>query len=122
MFANGQESFEPADNGDLEPFYIFPLDGFQFMFSGEVENSSYDYKAVFDAIFEEFGTDKGNEVVTDLLKFSYKSDDLHEGIEQGSEIILYNLPAFYAIRMRTVENYDKLMSSILRTQMSTQTT
>ena len=111
-FANGLESFEPADNDDLEPFYIFPIDGFRFMYSTEVENSGNDYKKVFDTILEEFGADKGNEVLTDLLKFTYTSDNLYEGITQGSEIIMFNLPYFYAIRQSTVEDYKKLLSSI----------
>jgi len=112
IFANGELSFEPADHDDLEPFYVFPIDGYQFMYSREVENSSQDYKTVFDAIFEEFGSDRGNSVITDLLKFTYTSEKLHEGIESGSEIILYNIPYFYAIRTSTVDNYENLLKEI----------
>lgn len=110
IFANGEVSFDPADGG-LEPFYIFPIDGYQFMYSREVENSSQDYKKVFDTIFEEFG-DRGTEVITEMLKFTYTSDKLHEGIEMGSEIILYNIPYFYAIRESTVDNYNNTIAEI----------
>ena len=110
VFANGLISFESADMPELEPFFIFPIDGYQFMYSREVENSSQEYKMVFDSIFEEFGTEKGNEVITDLLKFNYTDEDLKEGIESGSEIILYNVPYFYAIRTKTVEYYGNLLS------------
>ncbi len=110
VFANGECSFEPADTEEAEPFYIFPIDGYRFMYSKEIENSSEDYKTVFDAVFEEFGADKGNEVITELLKFTYTGNNLSEGIDQGSEIILYNLPYFYAIRANTVEDYSELLT------------
>lgn len=112
IFANGEGSFEPADKKEFEPFYIFPIDGYQYMYSREVENSSQDYKTVFDAIFEEFGSERGNDVITDLLKFTYTSDKLHEGIDSGSEIILYNIPYFYAIRAATVDNYENLLKEV----------
>jgi len=116
VFANGPVSFESADSDELEPFYIFPIDGFQYMYSKEVEDSSEDYKAVFDAIFEQFGSDKGNEVITDLLKFTYTSARLDEGIESGSEIIIYNIPYFYAIRASTVDDYSTLLTIIQEIQ------
>ena len=112
IFANGIATFTESVNEDLEPFYIFPTDGYEFMYSQEVENSSQDYKTAFDAIFEEFGTEKGNGVMKDLLKFTYTSDNLAEGINSGSEIIIYNIPFFYAIRAETVNDYDELITNI----------
>jgi len=102
VFSNGTVSFEPADTQEQEPFYIFPIDGFRFLYSREVENSSNEYKTLFDTIFEEFGAVRGNEVITDLLKFTYTGNTLHEGIDSGSEIIIYNISYFYAIRAETV--------------------
>lgn len=112
VFANGEVSFEPTDDDECDPFYIFPTDGYRFMYSKEVENSSEDYKTVCDAVFEEFGAGKGNEVITELLKFTYNSSNLQEGIEQGSEIIIYNIPYFYAIRTSTVEEYSDLLTTL----------
>lgn len=110
IFANGIVSFEPA-TGDLEPFYVFPIDGYNFIYSREVENSSQDYKRVFDTIFEQFG-ERGNEVIAEMLKFTYTSERLREGIEMGSEIILYNIPYFYALRATTVNNYSSIIAEI----------
>lgn len=112
IFANGEVSFESADSSEFDTFYVFPIDGYHFMYSREVENSSQDYKTVFDAIFEEFGSERGNNVITDLLKFTYTSVKLHEGIESGSEIIFYNIPYFYAIRAATVDSYENLLKEI----------
>ena len=113
VFANGLDSFEPADpiSEGLEPFYIFPINGYRFMYSSEVENSNQDYKKVFDSMFEQFGDERGKDVVTDLLKFTYCHENLYEGIEKGSEIIIYNIPYFYAIRA-TSDNYTELLTTI----------
>lgn len=113
IFANGKTSFEPCFENDLEPFYIFPIDDYRYMYSSEVENSNADYKKVFDLLFETFGDDEGRNIATELLKFTYKNDNLHHGIQIGAEIIIYNIPYFYAIRKATVNDYQILVKSIL---------
>lgn len=109
IFTNGGSSFEPIFNEELEPFYMFPIDGYKFMYSKEVENSGQEYKQVFETLFEQFGEEKGNAVLTDLLRFTYTSTALNEGIESGSEIIIYGIPYFYAIRTSMFE-YEDLLS------------
>jgi hypothetical protein len=111
IFANGLTSFEPVYE-ELEPFYIFPINGFKFLYSKEVENSSQEYKQVFDVMYENFGSEKGNEIIIDLLKFTYSSDKLHEGISNGSEIIIFNIPFYYAIRANTIISYLALVEKI----------
>jgi hypothetical protein len=113
IFANGATSFQPLYDGVMEPYYVFPIDGYKFMYSREVENSGQEYKQVFDTLFEQFGEEKGNEVLTDLLRFTYTSQNLHEGIVSGSEIIIYGIPFFYAIRSSVIENYQDLLSTII---------
>jgi hypothetical protein len=112
IFANGRTTFSPLFDGVVEPFYIFPTNGYKFMYSREVENSGQEYKQVFDTLFEQFGEEKGNEVLTDLLKFTYTSINLNEGISSGSEIIIYGIPFFYAIKANSADNYAELISSI----------
>lgn len=113
IFANGSASFEPDEDPELEPFYIFPIDGYKFLYSPEVENSSKDYKHVFHLLLEEFGEDNGKEIILDMLKFTYKSEDLMFGIQQGCEIIIYSVPYYYAIRVSSVKNYSDLLSGLL---------
>ncbi|MGI0075823.1 MAG: hypothetical protein ACREAU_00260 [Nitrosopumilaceae archaeon] len=113
IFANGVSSFAPCYQHDLEPFFIFPIDGYRYMYSTEVENSNADYKKVFDLLFETFGDGGGRDIATELLKFTYKSDDLYRGIQSGAEIILYNIPYFYAIKVSAVNDYSQLVKSIL---------
>lgn len=112
VFANGSVSFQPLVCEEFEPFYVFPIDGYHFMYSKEVQNSGHEYKQVFETLFEQFGEEKGNAVLTDLLRFTYTSKALNEGIESGSEIIIYGVPYFYAMRTTAVEEYDELLSKV----------
>lgn len=108
MFANGPASFI-AESGEREPFYIFPIDGFRFMYSLEVTNSSTDYMTAFDAILEQFNGD--NQLMEQVLKYTYTRERLAEGIERGSEIILHNMPYCYAVR-QSVGKYDELLNTL----------
>ena len=66
VFANGESSFHNTKK-DQDDFYIFPIDGFQYMYSIEVQNSNQDYKTVFDAVYEEFGSEKGNNRTVEIF-------------------------------------------------------
>ena len=81
-----------------EPFFVFPIDGFKFMYSSEVMNSSEDYNQVLKSVVESLGT-VGSEVITDMLKFNYTHENLTEGIASGAEIVIYNTPHYYAVRV-----------------------
>ena len=107
--ANGEVSFF-AESGEKEPFYIFPIDGYKYKYSLEVTNSEEDYQEAFDVILELFD-DK--EVFEHLLKYTYTSENLINGIAHGSEIIFYNIPYFYAIRQSAYDGrYFRLLEDI----------
>lgn len=112
IFANGIASFNPSESLEHEPFYIFLIDGYKFIYSREVMNSGEEYKQVFHTLFEQFGEERGNEVLTDLLRFTYTSTNLYEGIDSGSEIIVYGIPYFYAIRTSTIKDYSELLCQV----------
>lgn len=99
----------PMQTESTEPFYVFPLDGYKFLYSREVKNSSADYQQVMNVLVEQFNNDEAINLVTDILKYTYVQTDLNEGIESGSEIILYGIPAYYAIRVSSVTNYNKII-------------
>lgn len=98
-------------NENVEPFYVFPINGYKFLYSKEVTNSSSDYKEVIDTLFEQFdNSSKAVEIVTDLLKYTYSSHNLHEGLSSESEIILYGIPYYYAVRVHDVPQYTRIIS------------
>jgi hypothetical protein len=112
IFANGEKSFRPKDNA--EPYYIFPITGYKFMYNKNVANSNTEFKHTFDELLEQFdgGDNTAVDIVTQLLQYTYVSQDLHEGIVSGSEVVLYNIPFYYAIKQKSVGDYDSLLSSI----------
>jgi hypothetical protein len=110
LFANGDINLS-ADKTS-EPFYVFPIDGYDFIYSKDVTNSSENYSAVFNEIFNQLGESSGEKVFTELLKFNYTSTNLQEGLEAGAEIIVYGIPYYYAIRQSAVNDYDNLLTSL----------
>lgn len=107
VFANGQRS-EPDEDKDV--FYIFPKNGYRFMYCTEVQHSTADYKQVFDSIFE--NADEPEQIIHDLLKFSYVRENLNEGIKSNAEIIFYNIPYYYTVRTTLYESYNNLLTDI----------
>ena len=109
VFVNGMVTIEES----LDPFYVFPVNGYNFLYSKEVENSTKNYMQVFESIFNQLGEESGKDVVTDLLRFTYVSEDLAVGIQSGAEVILYGIPYYYAIRESYIDNYDELLTLLV---------
>lgn len=106
VFASGT-SPEPTDT--TEPFYVFPTNGYKYLYSKEVKNSNADYKQVMESLFQRFeDNNKALDIVTDVLKYTYLRENLAEGIISESEIILYGIPHYYAVRTAAVPPYGKL--------------
>jgi len=113
LFANGEIFLENTTfNNDVEPFYVFPIDGFDYVYSKEVKNSSDNYSTVFKEIFEQMGEHVADKMFSELIKFSYTSQNLHEGLVSGAEIIIYGIPYYYTIRKSSIENYNELLTSM----------
>jgi len=113
IFVNGITTFEENCGNNVEPFYIFPINGFKFLYSKEVENSTQNYKQVFESVFCQLGEESGKEVLVDLLRFTYVSENLSAGIESGAEIIIYGTPYYYAIRKSHIDNYNELLTRMV---------
>lgn len=106
IFSSGNE---PETTNEHDAFYIFPIDGYKFLYSKEIKNSSQEYRQVVETMFEKFeDNNKAIEIVTDLLKYTYLRENLVEGIVSDSEIILYGIPFYYAVRVDNVPPYGKL--------------
>jgi hypothetical protein len=112
IFANGVGSYVQEEDSDNEPFYVFPINGFKFMYCDEVDNSTDNYKQVFDTILDTFGRERGTDMIAELLRFNYKTDSILDGICSGSEVILYDIPYYYAVREASVHSYDALLDNI----------
>lgn len=102
VFVNGNQTI----TDDTELFYIFPIDGYRFMYSKEVIDSTELYKNTFDKLIQSAG-DTGMDIFKEMLQLSYTYDDLPYGIGKGCEIIIYDIPYYYAVRTSLVDDYRK---------------
>lgn len=104
-------STPPLVELNMELFYVFPINGYKFMYSKEVTNSSSDYKQILDVMLEAFDDiDKATDIVTDLLKYTYSTQQLYEGLTAKAEVILYSVPFYYAVRVQPHLTYSQLIT------------
>lgn len=108
IFANGESSFTPSTDEKLEPFYIFPIDGYKFVYNPVVSNALEQYKRSIDNSLAILELNAAVEMFSSVIKQSYISDDLQRGISIGAEIIIYDIPYYYAIRKSLVDDYSRL--------------
>lgn len=101
-------------------YYIFPTNKYRFVYSEEVQDSGEEYKNVFESLLDKFdqNPEKAIAITTDLLKYTYTDKNLAEGIQRKSEIIIYNVPFYYAVK-QSIVNYDNLLEFIGRTKWET---
>ncbi len=109
VFVNGTVLTE----NQCDAFYVFPVNGYEYLYSKEVENSKEGYRQVYESIFDTFDDESAKSTFTDLLRFTYVSEDLATGITSGAEIIIYGIPYYYVVRESSVENYDSLLTALI---------
>ncbi len=93
---------------NTEPFYVFPINGYKFIYSKGVQNSNENFRSVLNTLKE--NVNGAFEMTADLIKYSYVKNNLVEGITSDSEIIFYGIPYFYAVRVADVPSYTKLIN------------
>jgi len=109
VFAIG--GVEDIYENENELFYVFPPNGFRYMYSKAVNDSTNCYEPIFESIFNKLGETSGTMIFEDLLRFNYSTEQLSEGISSGAEIILYGIPYYYALRVTTISNYAHLTTN-----------
>lgn len=109
VFTNGADTFAPKS--DFDPFYVFPINGFKYIYNTQIVSET-DYKQMFNDLMETAGS-SFEEMITELLKYTYTGNNLVEGIKSGSEIILYNIPHYYVVRQSAISDYDDLLTSLM---------
>ena len=110
IFANGEASFTPSNDSNLEPFYIFPINGYKFIYNPIVENAHANYHtAVNDLLKVVPSYDVAVDMFSKIIKSSYTNENMPEGIKSGAELVLFNIPYYYAIRKTIVDDYNRLV-------------
>ena len=97
IFAHGQIT-------EGRSFYLFPTDGYQYVYNSRVQDSS-SLIAVQESL-------QDPNVFTELLQHNYTNENLIEGIQSGAELLFHNIPFCYAVDTRSVDSYEELLSVV----------
>lgn len=102
-----------SEGDNLNNYYIFPVNGYQYLYNSEISTPE-NRKQTFTDLFENFSNEitSCQEVISQLVDYSYTNTNLVNGIERGSEIIIFNIPHYFAINTNTVRSYDELLTFI----------
>lgn len=112
IFANGPDSFVP--NKSVTPYYVFPIDGYRFLYSRGVKDANEQLRDTMNNLSLELddADDEASRIMHDLLQYTYESTDLEQGIVEGCEVIVYNIPYYYAINAKQFPIYEQLLSNL----------
>lgn len=111
VITRGMSLPENIHNDTIEPFYVFPRNGFKFMYCQNPSVTTSEYKITLDKLIKSVGDDSGVTVFHEILKYQYEFDNLAHGIKSGGEVIFFNIPYFYAIRKSLVADYEQFFYS-----------
>jgi hypothetical protein len=112
VFAYGRSAFAQVSDITLEPFYIFPTDGYKFLYAEQVSNTTEAYRDTLSKLVETYG-EEGIKTFQDVLKYQYTFENLAEGLSSKSEIIIYGIPYYHAVRASLIENYSEFLGNWL---------
>lgn len=98
-------------NESDEPFFVFPSDGYKFLYAPNIGHSKRQYGATLEGMRSSLKDDESSlSMLRDILQYSYRQDNLKFAILEKVEIIIYNIPYFYVVR--GVTPYNKILEYI----------
>lgn len=108
IFANTEYTFIPSTDSSLEPFYIFPINGYKFVYNPQVNNFSNQYGQNLQNLINNVSKLVAIDMVSIGITQSYTDKNLYRGMKEGAEIIIYGIPYYYAIRKSLVDDYSQI--------------
>ncbi len=82
----------------LEKYYVFPINGYKFLYCNSVKNTTEAYKSAMLGVLDIMVENEAISLLSTVLADDYVNDNLHTALERECEIIVYNIPYFYAIK------------------------
>lgn len=116
MFTYGNNILT-SNQTDKQMYYVFPSNGYSYLYSTSVVQSDLAIRTMFFDLFEKMAPNSSNQItnlVSDLLKFTYVDSNLCEGLSLGNEILFYNISCFYVVKQSSYVDYNELYSEITR--------
>ena len=102
IFCNTKE-----DNiNGLEKYYVFPINGYKFLYCNSVKNTTEAYKSAMLGVLDIMVENEAISLLSTVLADDYINHDLHKALEKEYEVIVYNIPYFYAIKCSFFKEKD----------------
>lgn len=108
VYAGGH--WQTCDNNS-EQYFIFPPNGFKFIY---IENDSFstrNFSDNFNLIYD-FSDDLSRLILKNVLQESVGCGTLEEGLSSNSEVLIYNVSYYYAVKCSLVEDYKFMFYNI----------
>lgn len=87
--------FVNGDNTSEQCYYIFPVNGFKFLYCKEVKSLVQHCNFLHETMSS---FQQKHDIIVDMLKMSYHDDSIEEAIATNCEIIIHSIPFFYAVK------------------------
>jgi hypothetical protein len=94
---------------DHDLFYVFPIDGYKFIYSPEVKDAN-EYDQTLETLFQHHDNDYAIGMIKSVIGYDYITEGLSDAIDKDCEILFYGIPYYYAVRASTVNSYSTLFS------------
>lgn len=82
-------------------YYVFPINGFKFL---------YDPTGTPVTSYQSLTKTVQTELVEELMRLNIEGSDLTQALSIGTEVVLYDIPYCYAVNVKTVSDYNNLLS------------
>lgn len=95
---------------EQELFYVFPIDDYKILYNRQV-NNYVAYAASLRPIIETL--DSAESLLVHLFEHTYESQSLEQAIDSGAEILIYDIPYYYAIRSSLYKDYNDVLTDCI---------
>ena len=112
IFTNGVKTFRLQEGHDA--FYVFPINRYNFIYNPEIASAKTKYQTTFEELQESFSDEETvKQIITELVSYTYISENLCEGIDKGAEVVFFGIPYYYAIKQSVYPDYEKLYDILI---------
>lgn len=102
------QTTEPVvESADMEVFYVFPTDGYRILYNTQVQDYA-EYIATLSETIQH--TTSVEELLKHLFKYAYQHGTAREAAQSGSDILVYDIPYYYAVRKSLITNYNDFIT------------
>lgn len=102
------------NNSTNSNYYVFPVNGYKYVYSKEINNFLEEYQKIVSTLTHEITENSAKQIISDLIRFNYVNNNITEGIHSNCEIVVYNIPFYYAINKNCAPDYESLLHFLRR--------